>query len=716
MKEPSANRPRTTAGWLLVAACLLSYANGLTGDFTYDDKAIVRDNARIRSPATVSQVFTTPYFGGVRGLGTGYRPFLLLTFALQFWVHGPSAVGFHVVNVLLHCLVTLLFARFLLRLQVPDPIAFGAALLFAVHPIHVEAVTSLVGRGETLAAAFVFGFLLLALRLREGEGGRFLLVAGAMTLYALGVLTKESAAVAPALAFLVLWRVESGGAQERAGAALRRGAWLYAGSAVILAGMFFLRRLVLGGVLKSRSFVIFELENPLAPLSAFERAANAARLVFRYVGRLVLPARLSADESAWSIPVARGFDFLGVAALLLLAAIAVAALAVVARRRERSDVAFGLLFFGVAFAPTANILFPTGTIFAERLAYLPSAGFLLALAAVVLSRPPGPSSLFRVALFFAIAVAFASRTVARNLVWKDDAALFEATVASSPGSAKAHYNLAWHSAQAGRLPEALRHYTEATRIYPKYFDAWAGKGGVEQRRNDLEAAEKSFKRSIEVAPAYENGFFRLGVVREKKGDLAGAERAFADGLKRNPRSAPLAYRLAIVRSRLLRESAEADWTRAVEIGRGASPFRAGYAEWLKSQGRRAEAAGEAREALRRNPREVTALRLVADSRRDEGRLFAEGLAVERIVRVTRSTADFARLEAIAGEDPNYARRFRELSARLNPRRAASPAPRGVGGGAVAPSPESSPPAPPPSGDAGGTSGAPSERARTPRAR
>jgi tetratricopeptide (TPR) repeat protein len=699
---------------LLVALCLIAYANGLAGDFTYDDKAIVRDNARIRSPASVSQVFTTPYFGGARGLGTGYRPLLLLSFAVPFWIHGPSAIAFHAVNLLLHCLVTLLFARLLLRLEVPDPVAFGAALLFAVHPIHVEAVTSLVGRGETLAAAFVFGFLLLAFRFRKGEGRRSALLAAALAFYALGVLTKESAAVAPALAFLVFWRLEAGTAGQRAFRALRHGALLYAGSALILAGSLLLRRFVLGGLLKSRSFVIFELENPLAPLSSFERVPNAAAILFRYLGRLVFPVRLSADESAWSIPVERGLPLVGGVALLLLGGIAAAA---VARERRRRDAAFGLLFFGIAFAPTANLLFPTGTIFAERLAYLPSAGFLLALASVLLDRPPGsPVPRLRVALFGTIVLALAARTVARNPVWRDDRALFESTVASSPASAKAHYNLAWLSAQGGRLPEALEHYGEATRIYPKYFDAWAGKGNVLQRMDDLAEAERSFERALEAAPAYENGFFRLGVVREKRGDLEGAERALADGLKRNPKSAPLAYRLAIVRSRAGRKSAEADWRRAIEIASGAAPFRAGYAEWLRSQGRMREAALEAREALRRNPREVAALRLLADSRRDEGSRFAEGLAVERIVRVTKSVEDFERLAAIAAEEPAYARRFAGISVRLNPRRPALPAPRAGGAGGGPPSPGSSPPARRPAGGGGDRSAAPTERGSTPRGR
>ncbi|MEO8349785.1 MAG: tetratricopeptide repeat protein, partial [Acidobacteriota bacterium] len=699
MNETFSNRQRTAGALLLVAACLISYANGLAGDFTYDDKAIVRDNARIRAPGSVSQLFTTPYFGGARGQGTGYRPLLLLSFALQFWIHGASAVAFHAANLALHCLVSLLFARFLLRLEIPGRVAFGAALLFAVHPIHVEAVTSLVGRGETLAAAFVFAFLLLALRFRAETRRRGTVFAGALAVFALAILTKESAAVAPALAFLAFWGLEVGTPGERVGRALRGGLPLYAGAAAILAGSFVLRRLVLGGVLKARSFVIFELENPLALLAAPERALNAAAILFRYVGRLVLPIRLSADESAWSIPVERGVGVFGAAAFLIALALVFAA---IARERQNRDVAFGVLFFGIAFLPTANLLYPTGTVFAERLAYLPSAGFLLALASVILGPPAArPVSRLRMAVLFAIALAFGARTVTRNLVWKDDASLFEATVRSSPVSAKAHYNLAWLHAQAGRLPEALDHYTRATRIYPKYFDAWAGRGGVLQRMNDLAGAEKSFLRSLEAAPGYENGYFRLGVVRERRGDLAGAERAFADGAARNPKSAPLAYRLAIVRSRLGRESGEKDWRRAIAVSSGAAPFRLGYAQWLRSQGRTVEAAREAREVLRRHPRDVVALRSIADSRREEGQRFAEALAVEKIVRVTRSPEDFERLVEIAAADASYRKRFAEIAVRLNPRRPALRGRPGGGAGAAMSVPAFEPPARPRGDGAGG---------------
>ncbi|HEX9149812.1 MAG TPA: hypothetical protein VF958_11680, partial [Thermoanaerobaculia bacterium] len=181
---------------LLIVACVVCYANGLTGDFTYDDKAIVRDNPRLRAPAGLVSIFTTSYFGGPRGQGTGYRPILLVTYAIQRWLHGGAVFGFHVVNLALHVIVTLLLARLLAQLGVPDTVAFGAALLFAVHPIHVEAVTSLVGRGETLAAAFVLGVLLLALRYRRERRARSAVLALLLLCYALGVLSKESAAVA----------------------------------------------------------------------------------------------------------------------------------------------------------------------------------------------------------------------------------------------------------------------------------------------------------------------------------------------------------------------------------------------------------------------------------------------------------------------------------------------------------------------------------------
>jgi tetratricopeptide (TPR) repeat protein len=643
---------------LLLAACLLPYANGLTGGFTYDDKAIVRDNPRIHSPSSVGRVFTTQYFGGARGKGSAYRPVLLLSFALQWWLHGGHVLFFHGINVLLHLAVTVLLWRLFLRLRQPPAVAAAAALLFAVHPIHVEAVTSLVGRGETLSGVWILSYLLLALS-RPGRPPAAPALFGALLCYLLGVFTKESAAVAPLLAFLLYFRLEPGTFFGRLLGALRRGLPLFAGSVLLLLGVFQLRALLLGGYLRSTRASIFELENPLAPLPALERVSNASLILVHYLGRTVLPLFLSADESArslslldWPSPSLLFFPLL----LLTLAA------ASAARVRARPAAALGFLFFAIAFLPAANLLFPIGTVFAERLAYLPSAGVCLVLAGLLAPRAwgRGGGGGGKLLLLAVVVLLFAARTVVRNTVWESDEALFANSVRTSPASAKAHYNLAWVSAENGRMVEALSHYKRAVEIYPKYWDAWAGRGRVERLLGRPAESERSFREALSAWPGFETGYFGLGLLREDRGDDAGAEQIYERGLARKADSLPLLFRLAAVRSRLDRPNAGETWQRALAVGPGSVPSRLGYARWLFARGREAEGRRQVREILRRHPGRVDALRLLAEENARDGRLLAEALARERVLRATRSAGDFASLQRLAAESSAYRQRFERL--------------------------------------------------------
>jgi tetratricopeptide (TPR) repeat protein len=598
----------------LAAACVVVYANGLTGAFTYDDKAIVRDNLRLRSVSRAGELFTTQYFGGPPGTGTAYRPILLLSYAVQWWIHGGEPLAFHAVNVLLHVAATLLFAALLLRLGAAPPLAVGAGLLFAVHPIHVEAVTGVVGRGETQSAVLGFAFLLASLRFVDAgpadrrRRGRWLLLA--LAAYALASLTKESAAVAPALLVLCLMArdPETRGLLPRAWNALRRGLAVYLGCAAVLAATFVLRARVLGGPLRAAGTGIFPLENPLAPLAWPERTRNACALFFRYMGRMAFPLRLSSDESAWSIPLLAPRDLLGWACaglLCLLLALSVW------RLRARSVPAFGFLWLCVASLPTANLAFPTGTIFAERLAYWPSAGFCLIVAAWIVgsARSLADVAGARVAVLAACALAFSVRAVIRNPVWDSDEALFSNMVRVSPDSAKAHYDFAYMSAEKGDARTALAHYTRATRIYPGYWDAWAGRGRMERDLGDFAASEAAYAESLRLAPFAENGYFGVGMAREGLGDLAGAERAYRDGLRAHPQSLPLAFRLALVLSAEGRPGALHEFHRALAIEPGSLPARTAYAEWLARTGRLEESLAQLAEVLRRSPRYEPALRL-----------------------------------------------------------------------------------------------------------
>ena len=642
---------------MLAAACVLTYANGIGGDFTYDDKAIIRDDVRIRAPSKIGEIFTTSYFGGPSGTGSSYRPILLLSYAVQWWIHGKQAESFHAVNVLLHAGATWLLLLLFVRIGIAPAAAFGSALLFAVHPIHVEAVTSLVGRGETLAAVFTLIYLLLSLRhfRRPSSASRLPSLLAALLCYALAVLTKESAASAPAIALLVFLFTAEGRAWERVRKATLGGLPVLAGSAAALGGVFFLRRQVLGGFLRSGGDV-FEVENVLAPLEPLERIANACLVLFRYVGRIVLPLHLSADESAWSIEPVELLSPLAIAAVLLFVALAVLS---IVRLRRSSPAAFGFLFFLIAFLPASNLLFPIGTVFAERLAYLPAAGLFLAVAAAVAGAATGWGSLAprRRAVIIALALALSARAVVRNAVWWGDEALFLNLVRTSPDSAKAHYDLAYVWADDRQWERAREQYAQATELYEEYWDAWTGKGRTEKELKLYDEAEKSYEKGIAANPGHDNGYFGLGHLREDRGDLAGAEEIYRRGLAHKKDSLPLAYRLALVRSRFPWPEALADWRRALELGPTVASVHGGFASWLARVGRTEEARHEAREAWRRDPGYLPAIHLLADLDARSGQFFAEALARERIFRLSRSTQDWESLRAAAGRSEAYAPRF-----------------------------------------------------------
>ena len=642
---------------MLAAACLLTYANGIGGDFTYDDKAIVRDDVRIREPSKIGEIFTTSYFGGPSGTGSNYRPILLLSYAVQWWIHGKQAESFHAVNVLLHAGATWLLLLLLVRIGIAPAAAFVSALLFAVHPIHVEAVTSLVGRGEVLAAVFTLFYLILTLRFFRPppSASRLPALLGALLFYALAVLTKESAATAPAIALLVYLFVAEGRAWERVRKATLGGLPVLAGSAAVLGGVFLLRRLVLGGFLRPGG-EFFEVENVLAPLDPLERIANACLVLFRYVGRIVFPLHLSADESAWSIEPVELLSPLAIAAVLLFAALAVVS---IVRLRRPCPAAFGFLFFLLAFLPASNLPFPIGTVFAERLAYLPAAGLFLAAGAAVAgaARSWGALVARRRAVIIALALALSARAVVRNAVWWGDEALFRNLVRTSPDSAKAHYDLAYVWADDKQWERAREQYAEATELYEDYWDAWTGKGRTEKELKLYDEAEKSYEKGIAANPGHDNGYFGLGLLREDRGDLAGAEQIYRRGLAHKEDSLPLAYRLALVRSRLPWPEALADWRRALELGPTVASVHEGFASWLARVGRTEEARHEAREAWRRAPGYLPAIRLLADLDARSGRFFAEALAREQVFRLSRSREDWESLRAAAGKSESYAPRF-----------------------------------------------------------
>jgi hypothetical protein len=179
----------------LLAAAV--FAHTLPFDFVYDDVPVILRNEHLHSLAAWREILAGPWWSS--GL---YRPLTSLTFAINWAMGGGSPWPFHLTNVLAHAAASVLVLLLAKRL-LPPAAALAAALLFAVHPVHVEAVANLVGRAEVLATLFTVAAALLYLE--WGERPTPLRGAGVLLLVLLGLGSKESAFAAPALLLVVDW-------------------------------------------------------------------------------------------------------------------------------------------------------------------------------------------------------------------------------------------------------------------------------------------------------------------------------------------------------------------------------------------------------------------------------------------------------------------------------------------------------------------------------
>lgn len=189
------------AAWVAALTAALAFANSLGNDFAYDDRLIIAGNEAIRSLETLPATFTKPYWPNRHGRELGlWRPLTTWVYGLQWALWNGNPAGFHLVNVILASMSAALAVLLLGRL-LPVPAALAGGLLFAVHPVHAEAVANVVGMAELLSAVPYLAACLVAVR-HPGRmrAGRLAIVTG---LFLAAMLAKESAVTLPGAVLLI---------------------------------------------------------------------------------------------------------------------------------------------------------------------------------------------------------------------------------------------------------------------------------------------------------------------------------------------------------------------------------------------------------------------------------------------------------------------------------------------------------------------------------
>ena len=450
----------------LAAAFLLPNLGALACGFVFDDRIVLVENPNlhVQSLAQLAHIWKSGYWPDNRGLEL-YRPFSQTVWALT-WAAGGGAhpALFHALGLAVGLAVVLLLYRFLLAVETPLRVAFLAAALFALFPIHTDATTSVVGSSELLAAAFGLGAVILYYRRQT---------LGALMLFALAVFSKESAAAFAALPL----------AFPRQRPRLRDSWLAAAGAAAIIA-----TALIAHNVL-SRSSQIPAIDNPTALVDAGKRWITALWVQCLYLSKSLAPITLSADYSYKQIRLVMSLgDWRAWAGL----ALAGGACYLAWRKPEfRAPV----LAYAILFSPTANLVFPIGTMMGERLIYAPSLGLALLLA-ILLARSP-----YWKPVLIAVALVFAARTAVRNLNWLNPQRFYEKLVQTSPDSAKSHYSIGVEYAASGDDARAVAAYDRAIEVFPAYAEAYRNRGNALARLGRRDEAMASYRQCLRFDPA-----------------------------------------------------------------------------------------------------------------------------------------------------------------------------------------------------------------------
>ncbi|XP_032222074.1 protein O-mannosyl-transferase TMTC1 [Nematostella vectensis] len=544
----------------ITALCaFFSYANSLSCDLVHDDIFAIKENPDIRPNVSLYDVFINDFWGKPMSSNTShksYRPLCVLTFRLNFILHGLDPLGYHLINVVCHVLVCLTFVHFVEKhVWRCTRLAAITGVLFASHPIHTEAVTGVVGRADVLACFLFLLSLLSYIRSLKNENSVFtsVYIWCCVALGAMAMLIKEQGITIFGVCVLYhafienrLWeRIIKG---EQISTVLKSCKSLITRTCLLMlvvTCLLVFRLWMLGGSLPKFT----TQDNPASfSDSLLTRVLTYCYLFAFNLWLLLSPYKLSYDWQGGSIPLVETvWDPRNLATIAFFSLIVLLLwFSLLSQEGEKEDqqvVFISLLLMIVPFLPASNLLFRVGFVVAERILYIPSLGFCLLvihgankLCQWSHQHKPGqrsatiPSKLITFFLILLI-VLFCWKTVDRNHVWKNRETLFRSGVETLPHNAKVHYNYGNFLKDIGDIEAAKHHYAISLKLEPNYVSAYNNLGTLQE--NDEEAVQL-FQAAIKHDPAHSNSYFNLGVRFGNLGMLDKAESALQEAIRQRP--------------------------------------------------------------------------------------------------------------------------------------------------------------------------------------
>lgn len=510
----------------VVGVALAVYANTLWNGFVYDDIQNVVQNPWIKSPGSIPEIFGSHMGGFNPEFATGYyRPLIHVAHMMVYHAAGLNPGAFHLVNVLLHAVnsvLALLIARQLIRQWTPTVrhgriLALAIALLFATHPVHSESVAWVSGISDLSYTAFALSAFLIYIQTDRGGTLRYW-VSGA--LFLASTLCKE-----PALALLPLLVVYEAVCRGKHRPAIRSRYLERLLPFAIAGGLYLVLRIyALSG------FAPGGRPHPYSPLVSI---LSALDLLARYLYTLIAPVNLKALHVFQ--PVESLLDVRAIAGLAVSTGVAAAVWHL--RRNPLTSVAFAFLL--LPLLPAFYIPAIGEGAFFERYLYLPILGFAILITLgmqTVIERWPWTKMGAR-SLLILLLVAYATGSVVRNHVWMDSLSLWSDTARKLPNSAVAQEYLCFAQYEARRFREALQTCRRALALDEGRTDARTNLATTLSVLGDLDGAIREFQEVLQRRPNSVEALTNLGLVHMAKGRADLAIETYRVALHVNPKSA-----------------------------------------------------------------------------------------------------------------------------------------------------------------------------------
>lgn len=516
--------------WIISATlallALVSSLMGIRNQWVQDDLPIIRESTTLHSLTRPWTFFTQAWWPDPwpREL---YRPLTSTLLALQWAISGGGQpLVFRIFSDLLYIVTTL--AVFYLAKRIASPTAaWVAAALFAVHPVHVEAVAAAVSQAELVVAALAAVLCIAYLKQRRsGEPVTPRWIAIMAAGYGAAALFKESGLMIPALfvaaELTLLPRARP--ARERI-ITLRP---LFLTLALVAVLVVWMRNLALAGNTKGT----FTAEG-LAGLGIGDRALTMLGIVPTWARLLVWPEHLRADYSPQEFVGATSWGVDQTLGLALVIGVATAAWVL---RRRQPMITFAICWLGIALFPVSNVLVPTGIIVAERTLFLASVAVVLvggAMLAPLVDRAMALGSIARIATATVVVLVLGlglTRSAARQLVWRDPATYWHQALIDAPKSYRAHHAYAQILFGAGMKREAEYHYRRAMSLYPAAWTVYLDLADKYRLGGKCAPASTLYRKVLQITPDHAGARASLIACQVYEGDYLAAGREARIGL------------------------------------------------------------------------------------------------------------------------------------------------------------------------------------------